>query len=89
MDCWNELLEDFQILFCVCCDQLYYYCQWWYWGGEVLLCVNGIKMQLISIFDEEWVQVENVVVVFWDEIVVESLIKVKVVEILCKYNDDM
>ncbi len=41
MDRWNELPEDLQTLFRVCCDQSHYYRQWWYWGGEANLRVNG------------------------------------------------
>lgn len=88
-ECWNELLDYLKIMLQLVMDVFYYYCQWWYWGGEVNLCVNGIKMELIFILDEEWVMVEVVVMVFWDEIVVEFLIKVKVVEIFKKYNQDM
>ena len=51
MDRWNELPEDMQTLFRVCCDQSHYYRQWWYWGGEASLRVNGDKMQLTSIPD--------------------------------------
>ena len=41
MDRWNELPEDLQTPFRVCCDQSHYYRQWWYWGGEASLRVNG------------------------------------------------
>lgn len=45
MDRWNELPEDLQALFRVCCEQSHYYRQWWYWGGEASLRVHGPKMQ--------------------------------------------
>ena len=51
MDRWNELPEDLQTLFRVCCDQSHYYRQWWYWGGEASLRVNGDKMKLTTIPD--------------------------------------
>ena len=74
----------------VCCDQSHYYRQWWYWGGEANLRVNGTKMKLTtSIPDEEWAQVEAAAVKFWDEIASESETKAKVVEIFRKYNADM
>ena len=53
MDRWNELPEDLQNLFRVCCDQSHYYRQWWYWGGEATLRVNGPKMELTTIPDDE------------------------------------
>ena len=40
-------------------DSSHYYRQWWYWGGEAALRVDGEKMQLTSIPDEEWQQVED------------------------------
>ena len=51
--------------------------------------MNGDKMQLTSIPDEEWAQVEAAAVAFWDEIAAESETKAKVVEIIKKYNADM
>ncbi|KAE9628228.1 twin-arginine translocation signal domain-containing protein [Parasedimentitalea maritima] len=88
-DRWNELPEDMQTLFRACCDQSHYYRQWWYWGGEASLRVNGPKMELTSIPDEEWKTVEDAAVKFWDEIAAESPTKAKVVEIFKKYNADM
>ena len=46
-------------------------------------------MQLTSIPDAEWAQVEAAAVKFWDEIAAESETKAKVVEIFKKYNADM
>ena len=51
--------------------------------------VNGTKMQLTSIPDAEWQQVEDAAHVFWDEIAAESPTKAKVVEIFKRYNADM
>ncbi|MEL7150945.1 MAG: C4-dicarboxylate ABC transporter, partial [Pseudomonadota bacterium] len=47
---------------------------------------NGPKMELTSIPDEEWAQVEAAAKVFWDEIAAESETKAKVVEIFKNYN---
>ncbi len=58
-DRWNELPEDLQTLFQVCADQSHYYRQHWYWGGEAALRVNGTKMQLTTIPDDEWDTVES------------------------------
>ena len=89
MDRWNELPEDLQALLGVCMEQSHYYRQWWYWGGEADLRVNGTKMELTSIPDEEWATVENAAVKFWDEIASESETKAKIVGIFRKYNEDM
>ncbi|NQW10157.1 MAG: TRAP transporter substrate-binding protein DctP [Alphaproteobacteria bacterium] len=89
MERWNSLPEDLQTLFRVCCDQSHYYRQWWYWGGEASLRVNGTKMELTSIPDAEWAKVEAAAQKFWDEIAAESATKAKVVNIFKKYNADM
>jgi len=86
---WEELPENLKELLAVCMEQSHYYRQWWYWGGESDLRVNGTKMQLTTIPDEEWAEVETAAVSFWDEIAKESETKAKVVEIFRKYNDDM
>ena len=46
-------------------------------------------MQLTSIPDAEWAQVENAAMKFWDEIAAESESKAKVVQIFKQYNADM
>ena len=89
MDRYNELPEDLKLLLKVCCEQSHYYRQWWYWGGEASLRVDGTKMKLTSIPDAEWQQVEDAAVKFWDEIAAESEIKAKVVQIFKQYNADM
>jgi TRAP-type mannitol/chloroaromatic compound transport system substrate-binding protein len=89
MDRYNELPANLQELLKVCMDQSHYYRQWWYWGGEANLRVNGDKMKLTTIPDEEWATVENAAVEFWDEIAAESPTKAKVVEIIKRYNNDM
>jgi len=85
MERWKALPEDLQTLFRVCCDQSHYYRQWWYWGGEASLRVNGTKMKLTSIPDAEWAKVEEAAFKFWDEIAAESPTKKKVVDIIKKY----
>ena len=89
MERWNEVPEDLQTLLRVICDQSHYYRQWWYWGGEASLRVHGTKMQLTSIPDDEWAQVEAAARTFWDEIAAESETKAKVVEVFKQYNADM
>ena len=89
MDKWNELPDHLKTMLQLAMDSSHYYRQWWYWGGEANLRVNGTKMKLTSIPDEEWAQVEKAAVKFWDEIAAESPTKKKVVDILRKYNSDM
>jgi TRAP-type mannitol/chloroaromatic compound transport system substrate-binding protein len=86
---WNELPDDLKTLFMVCCEQSHYYRQHWYWGGEADLRVNGTKMELTSIPDEEWATVEAAARVFWDEIAAEGPVQQRVVDIFKQYNADM
>jgi TRAP-type mannitol/chloroaromatic compound transport system substrate-binding protein len=86
MDRWNELPPNLQLLVKMAFDASHYYRQWWYWGGEAALRVNGEKMQLTSIPDEEWEQVEAAAEAFWDEIAAESETKARVVQIFKDYN---
>ena len=51
--------------------------------------MNGPKLQLTSIPDEEWATVEERARAFWDEIAAESETKARVVEIFKRYNDVM
>ncbi|MFV2038380.1 MAG: C4-dicarboxylate ABC transporter, partial [Paracoccaceae bacterium] len=56
---------------------------------EAALRVNGTKLKLTSIPDEEWATVEAAARVFWDEIAAESETKAKVVQIFKDYNEIM
>ncbi len=86
---WNEIPEHLRELLKVVTDSSHYRRQWWYWGGEADLRVNGTDMELTSIPDEEWKVVEDAAVVFWDEIAQESETKAKVVQIFKDYNETM
>ncbi len=89
MDSYNKLPDNLKELLQLMMDSSHYYRQWWYWGGEASLRVNGTKMKLTSIPDEEWAQVEAAAVKFWEEIASESPTKRKVVNIFKQYNADM
>ena len=89
MDRWNELPDNLKELMRVAFDSSHYYRQHWYWGGEARLRVEGTKMQLTSIPDAEWAQVEAAARVFWDEIAAESETKAKIVSIFKAYNETM
>ncbi|MCL7464935.1 TRAP transporter substrate-binding protein [Phaeovulum sp. NW3] len=89
MDRWNEVPPHLQELMRVCFEQSHYYRQHWYWAGEAKLRVEGSDMQLTTIPDAEWAQVEEAAKVFWDEIAAESEVKAKVVDIIKRYNEAM
>ena len=83
---WDAVPEHLKELLRVCFQQSHYYRQWWYWGGEADLRVNGPKLELTTIPEEEWAQVEAAADKFWDEVAAESEIKKKVVDIFKQYN---
>ena len=89
MEKYNALPENMKGLLKLAMDSSHYHRLWWYWGGEAALRVNGTKMKLTTIPDEEWATVEVAATKFWDEIAAESKTKAKVVEIFKKYNADM
>lgn len=86
---WEKVPEHLQTLFRLSMDSSHYYRQHWYWGGEAKLRVNGTKMKLTSIPDEEWQQVEDEAHKFWDEIAKTSPRAAKVVQIFKDYNATM
>jgi TRAP-type mannitol/chloroaromatic compound transport system substrate-binding protein len=88
-DRWNELPDNLKVLFQVCTDASHYRRQWWYWGGEAALRVNGTKLKLTSIPDDEWGQVEDAALKFWDEIAAEGDTQAKVVAKIKEYNSVM
>lgn len=89
MDSYNKLPDRLKELLKLTMDSSHYYRQWWYWGGEARLRTEGSKMELTTIPDAEWAQVEKAAREFWDEIAEESETKAKVVKILREYNEAM
>jgi TRAP-type mannitol/chloroaromatic compound transport system substrate-binding protein len=83
---WNDLPDHLKTLLKLACDSSHYYRQHWYWGGEADLRVNGTKLKLTSIPDEEWATVEAEALKFWEEIADTGPVARKVVDIFKKYN---
>ncbi|PKF76657.1 C4-dicarboxylate ABC transporter [Vibrio sp. vnigr-6D03] len=86
---WDALPEHLKTLWRLCMDSSHYYRQHWYWGGEAKLRVEGDKLALTTIPDEEWKTVEQEALKFWDEIAKTSPRTKRVVEIFKKYAADM
>ncbi|HET7408711.1 MAG TPA: TRAP transporter substrate-binding protein [Paracoccaceae bacterium] len=89
MDRWNEVPPHLQKMLRVAFDSSHYYRQYWYWGGEAKLRVDGEKLKLTTIPDAEWREVEMAAREFWDEIAQESEVKARVVKIFREYNEAM
>ncbi|MGD8112695.1 TRAP transporter substrate-binding protein DctP [Vibrio sp. TRT 21S02] len=86
---WNALPEHLKTLWRLCMDSSHYYRQHWYWGGEAKLRVEGTKLELTTIPDDEWKTVEQEALVFWDEIAKTSPRAKRVVDIFKQYAADM
>jgi TRAP-type mannitol/chloroaromatic compound transport system substrate-binding protein len=87
-DRWKAVPEHLQQLFMMSVDTSHYYRQHWYWAGEAKYRNEG-KLELTTIPESEWKQVEDEASKFWDEVAGESPRAAKVVEIIKKYNQSM
>ncbi|MBL8584152.1 MAG: TRAP transporter substrate-binding protein DctP [Rhizobiaceae bacterium] len=85
---WNAVPPHLQQLFILAMNNSHYYRQHWYWAGEANYRING-KLELTSIPDAEWKQVEDEAAKFWTEVAQQSPRSARVVEIFQKYNDSM
>jgi TRAP-type mannitol/chloroaromatic compound transport system substrate-binding protein len=86
---WEAVPEHLKALFKLSMDASHYYRQHWYWWGEAHYRTKGGKLQLTSIPDSEWKQVEDEALKFWDEISAKSPRNAKVVQILKDYTETM
>lgn len=88
-DSWAKVPPHLQELFKITMDQSHYYRQVWYWGGEADLRVNGDKLELTTIPQEEWNTVIADAEGFWDELASRNDRAAKVIDIFKKYNEIM
>src|SRR5210317_642429 len=89
MDRYNKLPDNLKTLFRLQMDSSHYYRQHWYWWGEAKYRTKGGKLELTSIPAEEWKQVEDAALKFWDETAKKSPRSAKVVKILKEYAQTM
>ncbi len=86
---WNELSPRLQTLFRLAMDNSNMYRQQWYWWGEAHYRTTGGKLELTSIPEAEWAQVEDEARKFWDEIAEEGERQARVVQIFKDYSKTM
>lgn len=86
---WAELPEHLKTLFRLAIDSSHYYRQHWYWWGEAYYRTQGGKLELTSIPESEWQQVEDEAFTFWDEVAARSERNARVVGILKDYLETM
>jgi TRAP-type mannitol/chloroaromatic compound transport system substrate-binding protein len=88
-DSWNKVPAHLQTLFRLSMDASHYYRQHWYWWGEAQYRTKGGKLTLTTIPKEEWKQVEDAALKFWDETAKKSPRNAKVVKIIKEYVKTM
>jgi TRAP-type mannitol/chloroaromatic compound transport system substrate-binding protein len=88
-DSWEPVPEHLKSLFRLCIDYSHYHRQYWYWWGEAHYRTKGGKLELTSIPGDEWKQVEEAALKYWDEVAKKSSRCAKVVKILKEYNKSM
>lgn len=86
---WKQVPEHLQALFKMSIDSSHYYRLHWYWWGEAHYRVTGGKLELTTIPEDEWKQVEDEAHKFWDEIAAKSERSAQIVKILRDYADLM
>lgn len=82
---WAELPEHLKTIFQLTVDSSHYYRLHWYWWGEAHYRTTGGKLELTSIPESEWAEVEQAALEFWDEVAQESERSARVVQILKDY----
>ena len=84
---WADLPEHLKQIVMAGIEASHVYRYQWYWGGEARLRATGDKLELTSIPQSEWVQVEEAAKVFWSEIAETNETAAKLVQIFRDYND--
>jgi len=88
-DKWDALPERLKSLFRLSMESSHYHRLYWYWWGEAYYRVNGGKLKLTTIPEDEWKVVEDEAYKYWDEIAKRSPRCAKVVKILKEYAATM
>ncbi|MFQ0815244.1 C4-dicarboxylate ABC transporter [Brucella anthropi] len=86
---WDAVPDHLKTLFKLAMDSSHYYRQHWYWWGEAHYRTTGGKLELTTIPEAEWKQIEDAAQEFWDDIAKQSERNAKVVAILKKYQETM
>ncbi|QHQ35295.1 TRAP transporter substrate-binding protein [Algicella marina] len=83
---WADLPDHLKDLVMSAIEAGHTYRNQWYWGGEARLRATGDKLELRTVPADEWAQVEEAAVNFWDEIAEEGELQSKIVSIFREYN---
>ena len=83
---WAELPEHLKALVMAAVESGHHYRNQWYWGGEARLRAVGDKLELTSIPQEDWQQVEDAADEFWDEVAQQGEVEARIVGIFREYR---
>ena len=86
---WQTLPSRLRQLFRSVTDASHYRRQHWYWSGEARLRTEGTELELTTIPDAEWREVEDEAHRFWDEIACTTWRRLQVVYLLKQYEETM
>jgi TRAP-type mannitol/chloroaromatic compound transport system substrate-binding protein len=86
---WEAVPDHLKTLFRLAMDSSHYHRQHWYWWGEAHYRTTGGKLELTTIPESEWKQIEDAALEFWDDVAKQSERNAKVVAILKKYQETM
>jgi TRAP-type mannitol/chloroaromatic compound transport system substrate-binding protein len=86
---WEKLSPRAQALYRLAINDSHYYRLHWYWWGEAHYRTQGEKMALTTIPSNDWKQIEQEALNFWDEIAQVSDRTARVVKILKDYQKIM
>ncbi|MGI9487219.1 MAG: TRAP transporter substrate-binding protein [Geminicoccaceae bacterium] len=84
---WTDLPDHLKALVSGMVESGHFYRNQWYWGGEAKLRAEGDKLELSSIPQEEWQQVEDAAATFWDEVAEQGETEAKLVQIFRDYRE--
>ncbi len=84
---WADLPEHLKSVVMAGIEAGHTYRNQWYWGGEARLRARGDKLELRSVPAEEWKQVEDAALEFWNEIAEEGEVQARVIDIFRDYNE--
>jgi TRAP-type mannitol/chloroaromatic compound transport system substrate-binding protein len=82
---WEALPDHLKTMLKMAIDKSHYYRLIWYWWGEAHYRVNGEKLELTTIPDDEWKVIEEAAYEYWEEVAQKSERNARVVEIMKEF----
>lgn len=84
---WADLPDHLKAIVMNAVEAGHHYRNQWYWGGEARLRAQGDKLELTSVPQDDWVQIEDAAVIFWDEVAAQGEIESRIVQVFRDYRE--